>query len=188
LLFLLSPCTAGAQADWARWFGPRIGGAQSMMSYRGTLYSGANVDSQRKDFRLTEHNAALFTPIRQDENREWSAAANVRAHDVRTDVILPDSGQAFPGTLWDVRLGTLYRQKLENGWIGGGAVSLGSASDKPFAGMKEMELQATVFARKPDGGRNAWLFLVTYSNNREFLNNVPLPTFGYWYEPSLRLS
>jgi hypothetical protein len=184
--FPVVPASAQARADWVQWFGPKIGGIKPAASYSATGYATSNIDSQQKDFRLTEHNAVVFSPIRQDDRREWSAAANVRAHDVKTDAVLPDTGEKFPGTLWDIRAGTMYRQRLDNGWIGGGTVSLGSASDKPFSGSKETEVQATAFARKPDGPRNAWLFLLTYSNNREFLNNIPFPTFGYWYEPSDR--
>jgi hypothetical protein len=49
-----------------------------------------------------------------------------------------------------------------------------------------MELQATAFLRIPHRDNNAWVFLLNYSNNREFLNHVPLPGVGYWYKPSER--
>ncbi len=183
---ILLPRPAHAQGDWLRWFGPKIGGMKSAVSYKVTGYGNNDVSDQHRDFRLTEHSGTVFSPIRQDDRSEWSAAANVRAHDVKTDAVLPTTGETFPGTLWDMRVGTLYRQKLDNGWIGGGSVSIGSASDKPFAGSKETELQATVFTRIPDGDKNAWLFLLTYSNNREFMNNIPFPSLGYWFEPNDR--
>jgi hypothetical protein len=47
-------------------------------------------------------------------------------------------------------------------------------------------VQATVFTRIPSGDRNAWLLLLTYSNNREFMNNIPFPSAGYWFEPNDR--
>jgi len=181
---LLIPGPARSQSDWLQWFGPPMGGLKPMMSYKATVYGDENVDQQNKGLKLTEHNAVLFSPISQDDRHEWSAAANLRAHDLQTDAILPDTGGKFPATLWDTRVGTLYRQRFDNGWTGGGAVSLGSASDRPFASSKEMELQATVFTRIPDGGKNAWLLLLSYSNNREFMNNIPLPSLGYWFEPT----
>jgi len=186
LLFLFPAGTAHAQSDWLRWFGPKIGGLKSSVSYKATAYGTSDVSDQRRDFSLTEHSGTVFSPLRQDERSEWSAAASVRAQDVKTDAILPTTGETFPGTLWNIRAGTLYRRKLDNGWIGGGSVSVGSASDKPFASGKETEVQATVFTRIPDGDRNAWLLLLTYSNNREFMNNIPFPSAGYWFEPNDR--
>lgn len=185
-LMIFTPRTAHAQSDWLRWFGPDIGGLKPAIGYKATVYGDNDVSDQHRDFRLTEHSGTVFSPIRQDDRSEWSAAASVRAHDVKTDAVLPTTGEAFPGTLWDMRAGTLYRQKLDNGWIGGGSVSVGSASDKPFSGSKETELQATVFTRIPDGDKNAWLLLLTYSNNREFMNNIPWPSLGYWFEPNDR--
>jgi len=185
-IFFIIPQPAEAQRDWLRWFGPKIGGLNPIVNYRVTGYGYSDVSYQHKDLRLTEHSGTLFSPLRQDDRSEWSAAANVRAHDIKTDAVLPTTGETFPETLWDIRAGTLYRRKLDNGWIGGGSISIGSASDRPFSGSKESEVQATVFTRIPDGDRNAWLILLTYSNNREFLNNVPFPSAGYWFEPNDR--
>jgi hypothetical protein len=135
---------------------------------------------------VTLYNASLRVPIAQNQNEEWSLIGIFRGQDIKTGATLPGTQQKFPDSLWDVRLGPSYRHRFENGWMGGGFVTMGSASDRPFASSQEAELQATVFARIPDRGRNAWVILLSYSNNREFLNNIPLPGIAYWYEPSDR--
>ena len=42
--------------------------------------------------------------------------------------------------------------------------------------------------RVPAGEKNAWLFLLNYSNNRELLPNVPIPGIAYHYRPDERLN
>jgi hypothetical protein len=47
-----------------------------------------------------------------------------------------------------------------------------------------MEIAATGFLRIPVRERDAWILLLNYSSNREFLNHIPLPGLGYYWEPS----
>jgi hypothetical protein len=182
LLFLPSPTPA--QDDLLRWVGGDLGKAKPTLSYQVQGYSGEEVAAQGKDFRMTEHRLFSLVPFLQSPQRDASAYLSLRAQDVGTAAVLPDTGESFPDTLWDLRLGSQYRQQFENGWIGGVALGLGSASDKPFASWAETLLDVNLFARVPDEGRNAWLFFLNYSKTREFLPNVPLPGVGYWYEPS----
>ncbi|MCE5282189.1 MAG: hypothetical protein LLG93_08840 [Deltaproteobacteria bacterium] len=186
ILLLSLPVSLPAQGEIAEWFGPDLGKSKAAFSYRATVVPSQDVERQNTGWRATDHDALLYAPIRQDENSEWSAAARLKAYDVKTDAVLPSTGGGFPGTLWDMEFGSLYRRRLENGWIGGIATGVGSASDKPFQSFDETTLDVTAFTRIPDGGRNAWLVLVNFNNNREFLRNIPLPGVGYWYEPGDR--
>ncbi len=181
---LLLPLSASAQDDVLRWIGGETGKARPSLNYQFLGYSTEEVAAQGKDFKLNEHRLFTLVPFLQSPRRDASAYLNLRAQDVGTAAILPDTGEPFPDALWDIRLGGQYRQKFDNGWIGGGALGFGSASDKPFAGWDEIFLDINLFARVPDGGRNAWLFFLNYSKTREFLPNVPLPGVGYWYEPN----
>jgi hypothetical protein len=61
----------------------------------------------------------------------------------------------------------------------GASASVGSASDKLFHSIHETDFQGTASYMTPSGVENAWLFLLNYSNNRAFLNNVPIPGFAY---------
>jgi hypothetical protein len=186
LIVVFQPLFLHAQED-LRWFGPDLGLMDPGFSY-GTRYYGArDVAGRGTDFSFVRHDVDVRIPVRQDREREWSVSGALRAQDFRTEARLPDSGESFPGTLWDVQAGTQYRRRLDNGWIAGGAVTLSSPSDRPFASRDEAALGAVLFSRLPDGGRNAWLFMLYYSNRREFLNNVPLPGVGYWWEPSDKL-
>ena len=181
LLFLPSP--AVAQDDLLRWVGGDLGKARPTLSYQVQGYSAEEVAAQGKDFRMTEHRLFSLLPFLQSSQRDASAYFSLRAQDVGTAAVLLDSRESFPDKLWDLRAGGQYRQQFD-GWIGGMALGLGSASDKPFASWAETLLDVNLFARAPTEGHNAWLFFLNYSKTREFLPNVPLPGVGYWYEPS----
>ncbi len=70
----------------------------------------------------------------------------------------------------------------ESMWMVSGGLS--SPSDQPFYSLNEVAVTTTVGwmpEKRRDGG---WLWAVNYSNNRSFLNNIPLPGFMYFHQPS----
>lgn len=161
-----------------------MGKSQTNLSYQYAGYPGKDVAGQGKELGLNQHGFSLFHPITQDSHQEWAVTGNLRYTNVRTDAILPDTRESFPSELWDINGGGLYRHKFPNDWIGGAFLTVGSASDRPFASDDELTINANLFARIPHGERNAWLLLLNYANNREFLPHVPIPGVGYSYEPS----
>ncbi len=182
--FLLIPFPSLAQDEVLRWIGGEIGKARPSLNYQFLGYSTEEVAAQGKDFKMSEHRVFTLVPFLQSPERDASAYLNLRVQDAGTAAVLPDTRESFPDELWDIRLGGQYRQRFDNGWIGGIALGFGSASDKPFASWDEIFLDVNLFARIPAGGRNAWLLFLNYSKTREFLPNVPLPGVGYWYEPN----
>jgi hypothetical protein len=77
---------------------------------------------------------------------------------------------------------------FENGWTAGGTVIAGSASDEPFASEHELVVRAMSFVRIPRGDRDAWIFMLNYSNVSEFLGGIPVPGIAYVYSPSERFT
>jgi hypothetical protein len=188
VMFLFSlPAAASAQIEFTRPLGPEMGKAKTVFQYQITPYAEKEVDGQNKDFEVTHHNAFLSVPILQDPRYEWTLLGSFLFQEIDTSAILPDTRDPFPESLWDIRVGTQYRRKFANGWIGGGNVTVGSASDKPFRSEAEATIQANLFARIPDGERNAWLLFLNYTRYREFLSDIPIPGVAYWYEPSSNL-
>ena len=51
-----------------------------------------------------------------------------------------------------------------------------------------MDINATAVLRVPARNRDAWIFFLNYGSNREFLPHIPIPGFGYSYQPSDQLS
>ena len=173
--------------EQAAWLSPEIGNAKLTTSYSFTSFFNEPVARQNTKMQMMPHDFRLSFPLLQDEQREWTMQARFGAMDIDTDARLPDTRERFPGELWDVRVGTTYRQRLDNGWIGGGNLVIGSPSDRPFASGDEILVNATGFLMVPDSKQSTWVFFVNYANNRDFLPNVPLPGVAYDYRPDKRL-
>ena len=172
-----------AQGPLGVMLGRDLGHRPVRAAYRFTLFPDASVDGQATDLGYTEHNVSLNVPLWQDSRNELSVSADVRFEDFSTDAVLPD-GRLFPDELWDVAIGTAYRHRFDNGWIGGVRVALSSPSDEPFNSWDEISLHAAAFLRVPQGQRDAWLFSLHYSTTREFLPYVPFPGLAYFYNPN----
>lgn len=184
ILGFVIPSTGWAQSEILRSLGPDLGKARVSFQYQITPYSKEEVEGQGKAFQSTSHSAFLSAPLRQDPDHEWTLIGSLRLKENDTSALLPDTSESFPERLWNIRLGSQLRRRFSNGWIGGGWITVGSASDQPFESEAEVMAQATFFARIPSADRNAWLIYLNYSRYREFLPYLPIPGLAYWYEPS----
>jgi hypothetical protein len=178
------PVPVQAQMEFSRLLGGELGKLTPRFSYQISGSPDADVKGQATDFRLIQHQVSVSTPLYQTGRDEWAVLGSLRVQDIRTTAVLPLSGIPLPDDLYDISVGTQYRHRLDNDWIAGGLITFGSASDKPFASWDEMTAQATAFVRIPHGEHGAWVGLLNYSSNREFLPNIPIPGLGYAYEPS----
>lgn len=86
--------------------------------------------------------------------------------------------------LYDLRLSGGYTKTIDENRLWSVSARYGSASDKPFADASVSTFGLTAFYSFPAKENNKWLLLVDYSNNRPILNNIPLPGFAYFYQPS----
>jgi len=175
---------AGASEELPALLQPDLGRVRTKIAWEGTLAPSQRIDRTGGDFASFRQDFPLLLPIRQNSDDEWTATAHIRHDSIETGAALPDTGERFPADLWDMRFGAGYRHRHDDGRISGGYFSIGSASDKPFNSSREDTVQASVFLRLPRGERNAWLLFLSYSNNREFLNHVPLPGVAYYWSPS----
>jgi hypothetical protein len=140
------------------------------------------VGGQATDLQMIGENLSFTHPLWKDPLDALSLTGGVRNQLFETDAILPDTGQPFPSELWSVNLGLRYNRQLEDGWITGGGVSIGSSSDHPFATIREMNVGMNAMLRIPQGEHNAWLFTLAYSPMGEL--NFPVPGVAFSWNPS----
>jgi len=76
----------------------------------------------------------------------------------------------------------MHIHPLDNGWTAGGMVSLGSASDQPFASIREMNANLLAFLTVPARERDAWNFSLFYSPLGQLA--FPIPGIAYTWWPS----
>ena len=184
-------CTPSpARAQMEQWLSPTLGELMARGEYRITYYPDQRVRQQPAELGLIEHRLSLFLPLWQSSTDEWSLSGSARFQDLDTHAILPDSFEAFPDQLWDVRITPAYRHRFDNGWTAGGQVSVGSASDKPFHSWDEIIVRANAFLRVPHGERNAWFFTLNYSNRggMGYFEGYPFPGVAYVWSPSERFT
>lgn len=187
-LLLCLPRTGLAQAGPEWLLRPTLGGLQPSLSAESALSPDRGVAGQAADFGLVRHRLRGIAPLTQSPQHEWALFGRLEELDIDTRALLPTTGEAFPDALWDLGLGTAARRRLDNGWILGGALQVGSPSDRPFASLDEVTLSADAFLRVPWSTAWAGIALLNYSTGREFAPELPLPGFALAYEPDRQLS
>ena len=180
----LGVAPAHAQEELLNLFEPELGKLPVRADYRLTWFEDQPVVGQPAELGLLQQDFTLLTPLRQSATDEWSASFRLRNQEFATGAVLPDTKEPFPDELWNVRVGGSYRHRFDSGWIGAVNVNFGSPSDRPFASWDEMEVSATAVLRIPARERDAWIFFLNYSSNREFLPHIPIPGVGYAFHPS----
>jgi hypothetical protein len=164
-------------------FGPGMGpGNRGPVSYRAFWFPNEPVKGQPANWALVGQDFSLACPLWVDLPNMLMVTAGVRNRLIDTDAILPDTHQPYPSELWDAQVGLMYMRKLSGDRMLGGGVSVGSASDHPFASIGEMNVSMNAMYRIPSGERNAWMFMVMYSPTSEL--QIPIPGVSYSYNPS----
>jgi Domain of unknown function (DUF6268) len=167
--------------------GPGTGGP----GYGATWYPSRPVSGSapETELGLVRQNLSGAVPLWRDGGDVLMLMAGVRNSTFFTDAILPDSHRPFPSDLWNVHLGTNYMHKFDNGWSGGLGINFGSASDKPFHSINEMNVGFNSFLQIPvREERDMWRFSLMYSPVGNL--NFPIPGIAYIWNPSdtLRVS
>ena len=162
-----------------------MGGAgRGGLGYTVTWYPTRAVSNSAvgEDLGLVRQNLSETVPVWRNGGDVLMLTAGVRNTLFFTDAVLPDSGRPFPDELWSVHLGTNYLHKFDNGWSGMLGVNFGSASDKPFNSIHEMDVGFMSFLQVPVfNNRDAWRFSLMYSpvGNLDF----PIPGVAYLWNP-----
>jgi hypothetical protein len=122
---------AHGQEDFLNLFASEFGQLRLRSDYRVTVFPDQPVAGQPAELGLLQQDFTLSVPLFQSPADEWSGAVRVRNQNFATGALLPDTGEAFPDELWNVRIGAGYRHRFGSGWIAALQVTVGSPSDQP---------------------------------------------------------
>ena len=142
-------------------------------------YSDTEQLGDRAPF-LWRQEAEVSETVYRSTTTSW--AVNGRAGELALGspaVVLPQNGALVPQKLWNASAGAGYTRELGERSRWGATASFGSASDRLFLSWREDQVLASVYYQMPSLDHNSWIFLLNYSNNRPFANNVPLPGVAY---------
>jgi hypothetical protein len=160
-----------------------MGADAAAPGYKALWLPDQPVANQAAHLGMEQQDLSLGVPLWKDGADGVVFSTHVRWETFQTDAILPDTHQAFPTDLWNVRFGASYFHQFDNSYMGGASVNLGSASDQPFHSFQEDTASINGFLRVPQGEHNAWLFTLMFSTNGQ-LGDIPIPGVAYFYNPS----
>jgi len=181
------PAMGGAEEPFLRLLGPRAADLRVEAELSGHGYPERHVEGQSETVSRWGQGATVSAVSPFGPEGEGGMSAKVKHVGLHSESRLPDSGDPLPDHLWELRLGGTYRRFLDGDrWLGLSA-AVGSQSDEPFHSPDEVGVDATAVYRVPWGESSALLFLLNYSNTRDFWNHVPLPGLACSYQPSRRV-
>lgn len=170
ILFLSLILSAQAQ-DLSSLFRPGPSGSSVLL--RQQFYGDAKVEGSQRRLQHREWQARVNSTVFVKDG--WEYTAGINAQDLVWHHPLPvlHPYRTMEGTIGARRFGKM-------GEVRGMTLSYGSASDRPFARASN----DTASANYVHQFNEKWWGLVNWSNNRTFLNNVPLPGVFYVAEMS----
>ena len=158
------------------------GGGQGPISYRTIWFPNASLKNQSGEWGMVGQDVSFMIPLWTDSPNMLMLNGGVSNRLINTNATMPDSGNKYPDNLWNVTLGMMYMRKLANDQMLSCGVNIGSASDRPFGSIDEMNVSAMAMYRRPSGERNAWNFGLMYSPTGEI--QFPIPMISYFWNPS----
>ncbi len=126
---------------------------------------------------LNDENAFVSVPLYEDKDNVYFATFREQQIQLSGQITIPQESYVVPRGFGraDIGLGWINGNLLDG--HSGLAASIGTSGPVAFNGLPE--ISATYFAEWRRWNNDAWIFILTYSNNRTVLNNVPLPGVAY---------
>jgi hypothetical protein len=162
--------------------GMGLPGGGGPFRYSAIWFPSTSVQGQNAKWGLVGQDLSVMCPVWMDGPNGVMLMGGVSNRLIQTDAILPDTGQEYPGELWNAHFGLMYHRQLDNGWMAGGGINLGSASDRPFGALRDMNIGMNAMLRVPQGEHNAWMFSLMYSPMSEI--PFPIPGVAFNWNPS----
>ena len=163
--------------------GPMAGKAPFTM--RGFWAPPTYVDGQNTTLGMNMESVNVGFPLLRPKPGRgmWLGLANFSRLELSTSAVLPGANLDVPNQLWALQVGTMHTRQFDNGWTAGGMFMFGSASDRPFAALRDMTLTAALFANRPARNqRDSWNYSLFYSPTSQL--PYPLPGLSYIWRPS----
>lgn len=161
-----------------------FGGIQPsyFLRYSTSWIPTVGVNGQATGFESFTENVSFGLPLWSNSVSAWSLTGGIRNEQIDTQAVIPLTGEVVPADLWGINLGVHYARLFANGWVAGGGVSIGSASDHPFWSLDEMNVNMNAMLRVPQNEHDSWIFTLMYSPLNEL--NFPIPGIAYNWNPS----
>lgn len=156
-------------------------------SYQARQYESSGLKNTGHKLTLRQHEVEAAIPLERDYNHSWKLFLNGTLDELKSQGRFPN-GRPMPNALWDPSVGLNYKHEYEaSGHTLGANFNVGSPSDRPFGALRDLSFQLNMTYKVPKENESAWIFFLSFANNRGFLNYVPLPGFAYFFRAHERL-
>lgn len=139
-----------------------------------------SLKTERSDETVGHLRGEAFIPISTSDLDAYALQIRTSRLTLDGDRSTGAANGLVPRELGSVSVGPFFRRKFETGDIAAGDVQLGRSGVELGRAETATTVSANFFWARPkneDGGQ--WLYLLSYSNSRSTLNNIPLPGFAY---------
>ena len=159
-------------------------GGKAPFSMTGFWAPPTSVKGQATNLGMNMQLLNLGFPLWQPDDRGMLVGiANFERLELSGGAMLTGTTQPVPNQLWSLQLGTMHTRDYDNGWNGGGMFLFGSASDRPFAALRDMTFTLALFANRPaKNQRDSWNVSLLYSPTAQL--PYPIPGLAYVWRPS----
>jgi hypothetical protein len=147
-----------------------------------TLTYGGWITPRPVPGTVEQNRVTIQVPAWRDDQNTLALSAGGTSLHFGDQQTLSGSGIPVPVDLWKIEFGGSYARRLEDDRLIGGRLSLGSASDHPFANFDVTTVGASAFYSWATSERSRWMVTVFFSHNTPIANYVPIPGFVYIYE------
>lgn len=162
-------------------FGGMFGG--SPPGYTASWLPNQAVINQPGELGVLRQSLSLGAPLSRNESGMLISSIQLSDSRFFTDAVLPDSMRPFPTDLANIGLGLSYMHRFANGWSAVAISKFGSASDKPFHALRDMNYMTGGFLQIPArNGRDSWTLGTIYSPVG--MLNFPIPLVAYSWRPT----
>lgn len=165
LVLLLVPSLVLGQ-DFLSAFSPES--PRTLIEFEGTFLPDSAIESSKDESHVFFQSLDIHQRVYGNDQSSLSVGAKYQKLDLNSD-------HPFLHDYYNQQGSLTYRQKLSDNKFWLGNVSYGSSSDRPFKSSRDSTIGANLIYKFGP----KWFGVANYSNNRTFLNNIPLPGFFY---------
>jgi hypothetical protein len=135
---------------------------------------------------LREHSFSAGIPLNSLSDKRWRLQVNGSQEEIGSKARFPN-GRPLPNSLWNIGIGASYLKLTEEDRTVGGYLMVGTNSDHIFRNGRDLFFRGTFAYKIPKENESAWIFFLSFANDRSFLNYLPLPGALYFFRPHPKL-
>jgi hypothetical protein len=137
-------------------------------------------------YGLAQTRVEASAPLGGTPESSWRANAFAGYDAITSNAAFPN-GRVMPNRLWDPGIGVSNARQLSNGNSVGASLAVNSPAVRPFYALRDTGFTLNAHYRLAQESGNAWIFFLNESNNRGFLNYVPIPGVAYYFHKGTEL-